>query len=479
MSAPTRSPELATRAPDAVGWIVRTLEEAGFETWAVGGAIRDLLLGVGSVDWDFATRARPGEVRRVFRRTVPIGIEHGTVGVLSRDGVLYEVTTFRRDVETTGRHAVVEFADRVEEDLARRDFTINAVAWHPLRDELFDPFDGAGDLERRLLRTVGDPFHRFAEDYLRVLRALRFAGRFTLTIDPATWAALVDAVEHLGVLSPERVREELVKILRQDPRPSGALTLWAASGALDRLAPELSALVGTRSALRRPGGGPAGTAALDAWAAGVLAADTLPSHRWESRLGALVAEAGAPHTVRGHPEAEAAGSPGDEGGPPHRGVRRVAALLSRLRFSNAEVDRIGGNVAGGADPPPAAATPADLRRWLARVGPDRLPDLVRIWGARARIAEARGAGGSVQEVVDATRRLRGVLATDPPLTVGDLALDGRDLIRMGMKPGPRFGEILESLLEVVLEDPAANEAETLAARVRSRWMKPDGGEEEG
>src|SRR5690606_14370270 len=151
--------------PQAVREITRRLEEAGYQTWAVGGAVRDAVLGLPAGDWDLATRARPHEVRRLFRRTVPIGIEHGTVGVLGRDGVLYEVTTFRRDVETFGRHAVVEFADTVEEDLARRDFTLNALAWHPLTAELKDPFGGLRDLEERRLRTVGRPEERFAEDY--------------------------------------------------------------------------------------------------------------------------------------------------------------------------------------------------------------------------------------------------------------------------------------------------------------------------
>ena len=167
-------------APPAATWIVRTLEEAGHETWAVGGAVRDVLLGRPAGDWDLTTHARPTDVRRIFRRTIPIGVEHGTVGVLARDGTMYEVTTFRKDVQTDGRHAVVEFASTLDEDLARRDFTINAIAWHPLREELRDPFGGAVDLGHGVLRTVGAPEERFREDYLRVLRALRFAGRFGL-----------------------------------------------------------------------------------------------------------------------------------------------------------------------------------------------------------------------------------------------------------------------------------------------------------
>ncbi len=216
--------------PDQVLWIWRTLEEAGFETWIVGGAIRDILLGRPADDWDFATRARPKQIMAAFPRTVPIGVDHGTVGVLVPDGTLYEVTTFRRDVETFGRRAVVEFAETIEEDLARRDFTLNALAWHPDRAELLDPWSGVTDLDEHILRTVGDPTERFAEDLLRVLRGLRFAGQFGLTIEGETWRALRSAVPHLSQLSSERIQEEMMKVLSQALKPSAALGLYAESG---------------------------------------------------------------------------------------------------------------------------------------------------------------------------------------------------------------------------------------------------------
>lgn len=232
------------------------LKAAGFQAWAVGGAVRDALAGREGGDWDIATDARPADVRRIFRRTVPIGIEHGTVGVLASDGVLYEVTTFRRDVETFGRHAVIEFADDIDADLSRRDFTFNAIAWNPLTDVLHDPFDGLADLEARCLRTVGDPDARFAEDWLRVLRALRFAGHFAMQVEEQTWAALTRAVPHLTELSAERVREEIGKILERTWRASVSLDLYLESGALAVLVPELAEtagieMAGGRSAWRR------------------------------------------------------------------------------------------------------------------------------------------------------------------------------------------------------------------------------------
>ena len=181
--------------PPAVHWITKTLQKAGYNTWAVGGAVRDILSGYSAGDWDLTTQARPKEIQGLFKRTVPIGIEHGTVGVLASDGTLFEVTTFRKDIETDGRHATVTFADTIEEDLARRDFTINALAWHPLEQRLLDPFGGLHDLEVGILRTVGTPEKRFAEDYLRILRALRFAGRFYLTIEVSSWRALCKGIK--------------------------------------------------------------------------------------------------------------------------------------------------------------------------------------------------------------------------------------------------------------------------------------------
>ncbi|MFP3947892.1 MAG: CCA tRNA nucleotidyltransferase, partial [Longimicrobiales bacterium] len=406
-------------------------------------------------DWDLATRARPDDVRRIFRRTVPIGIEHGTVGVLDHSGVLHEVTTFRRDVETYGRRAKVEFADSVEEDLARRDFTVNALAWHPLREELRDPYGGMQDLEDGILRTVGTPEERFREDYLRVLRALRFAGRFGFRIHEETWWALCMSVGDLDHLSAERVREELTKVLVGGEPPSGALGLYAASGVLAELYPELEATVG------HPRPDP-GTGAV--WEHALLTVDTLPAGRVKLRLAALLHGVGGPDEVAGHENEDRGLST------PERGARRAGAVLSRLRFSNATVHAVSSLVEAGILPPDPEADGAQLRRWLSRHGPERLPVLARLWVASARVDRRRSrgeAGGAraADRTVAAWRRLREELAGDPPLDESDLALDGRDLIRMGLEPGPRFGRILDHLLQKVLEDPGLNERETLAELV--------------
>lgn len=464
-------PSSALRPPGAVTWIVRTLEKAGHETWAVGGSVRDALAGVASQDWDLATHARPGEMRKLFRRTVPIGIEHGTVGILARDGTLYEVTTFRQDVETTGRHATVRFAETLEEDLSRRDFTINAIAWHPLRNELRDPFGGAEDLGRKVLRTVGEPHERFEEDYLRILRALRFAGTYSLTIEDSTWTALCDGVRHMLILSAERIREELMKVLSKAPRPSVAMELYAGSGAIEVLYPELAACFGlTRSRVgsREAAGAHPATATRPADATG--RPDALsPAARlsWTETLGIVDALAPSRPLLRLAALLREAGVAGS------------LALMERLRFSNAAIDEVAKLVSASEGRrlplPPENTPPAEIRRWLSRVGPEQLPALTRlaIAGVRARCAPASPGArddtrNEARELVRRWRRIREELRGGPPLTVDDLALDGKDLIRMGYKPGPRFGRVLRELLDEVIEQPEKNVRDVLADLARER-----------
>jgi len=212
--------------PPAVLAIATRLQEAGHDTWAVGGAVRDALLGTPQSDFDLATAATPEQVIALFKRTVPVGIEFGTVGVFGDDRVLHEVTTFRHDVSTDGRRAVVKWGETIDEDLARRDFTINAIAYHPVRHEWKDLYGGREDLAAGVLRAVGKPEERFREDYLRILRGVRFAARLGFAIDPATWRAMLAERPGIARLSAERVREEWFKSLRTTRSLAGLLVLW-------------------------------------------------------------------------------------------------------------------------------------------------------------------------------------------------------------------------------------------------------------
>jgi tRNA nucleotidyltransferase (CCA-adding enzyme) len=292
--------------PPEVSEIAATLEGAGFETWCVGGALRDRLLGHPSVDVDLATAATPEQVQRLFPRTIAVGLRFGTVGVLDRRRILHEVTTFRKDVETDGRHAVVEYGATLEEDLARRDFTINALAYHPIREEWRDPHGGAADLRRGLVRAVGDPARRFAEDYLRILRALRFAARFDFAIEPATWQAAVTGAPGLAGLSAERVRDEWFKGLMTSTSLARLVALWADVGAAAVWLPELQ-----RNSLP--------------------AADA-PALRDPVVLTAALTS--APHEV-----------------------------LARMRASNEEIAR--GRALHAGPAAPSSDDPRDVRRWMA------------------------------------------------------------------------------------------------------------------
>lgn len=424
---------LRVEPPEAVRRIAARLTAAGFETWCVGGAVRDALLGQVHADWDLATAATPQQVRSLFDRTVPHGIEFGTVGVLDHEGIMHEVTTFRHDVRHDGRHAVVEYGASLDEDLARRDFTINAIAYNPATGELRDPFGGGADLDRRIVRAVGEPRARMMEDRLRALRAFRFAGRFDFEIDPATWVAIVESAPHLPRLSRERVRQEIEKTMAQVRRPSQAFSLWRTAGAFASLIPQLAGVpdvafqaadyIGTPELTMRPERAQA---------------------RSRNRLATLFLDLPAPEARR---------------------------TLEGLRGSNRETDWVTHQVecwhliaASLRDSAAKGAlTDATLRRAASRSGRVHFGDFLRIaaarWSAESGTTVLPGMTGMYR---------RGVkIAWRDPLSVGDLAVDGGDLMALGIAPGPALGGTLRRVLEVVLDDPARNQRDTLLELIRS------------
>jgi tRNA nucleotidyltransferase (CCA-adding enzyme) len=391
--------------------VAERLLQAGHEAWYVGGAVRDALLAQlrpdaprRGGDYDITTSATPDQVQALFRRTVPVGVEHGTVAVLDDEGEAHEVTTFRQDIETDGRHAVVRFGGSLAEDLARRDFTINAVAVHPLSGALCDPYGGRADLTAGLVRAVGDPARRFLEDRLRILRALRFAAVLEFEIEPATWEALVAQAGELEHLSRERVRDEWLKALAA-PSPGITIRLWKRSGALTGVWPELAQLT------------PASPGRLDAaevhdpvlLTAGVL---------WHAEQGPETAE----------------------------------AAVRRLRFSNKDATRVRGIVAGLMDTLPAPGQARDVRRWLSRhreVARDAIA-----------LAEPRSRRPDLVAAVEA------IEAAGDPLSVRDLAISGKDLQAEGLASGKLLGDILRQLLDEAIEEPWRNTRDHLLARAR-------------
>jgi tRNA nucleotidyltransferase (CCA-adding enzyme) len=417
--------------------IASRLEEAGFEAWCVGGAIRDALLGGDPLDWDLATNATPDQVRELFgrRRTIPVGIEFGTVAVLDEHGVPHEITTFRRDVRTDGRHAEVEFGASLDEDLSRRDFTINAIAFRPGTGEVRDPFKGQEDLRAGIVRAVGDPEQRMREDRLRALRAIRFASRYEFSIDPTTLAAIRNSAPHLTRLSHERVQQEIVKTMEQVRLAGGALRTWRDVGAFEVLVPSLAAVseltLATLDALPRAGEG----------------GRTTPQ-RTSNRIAALFLEV-APPTVR--------------------------RALAGLRFSKHETTWATGIVerwhALGAEmaevltrQPP---TDAQVRRWLASLGRMHAGAFLRVACTRWSVMRRAGLFAPSEAAVRSLhRRMRRSMFRDP-IEVADLRIGGEELRSVGIPAGPIYAKILRALLEQVLEDPARNAPDALLAEVPS------------
>jgi tRNA nucleotidyltransferase (CCA-adding enzyme) len=421
--------------PAAVLEIADRLEDEGFEAWCVGGAIRDALLGHPHSDWDLATSATPAQVRAIFgaRRTIPVGIDFGTVGVLDRDGVMHEVTTFRRDVKTDGRHAEVEFGVSLDDDLARRDFTINAIAYSPRTREIRDPFGGQRDLEAKLVRAVGDAEARMREDRLRALRAIRFAARFGFTIETATAHAISASAPFLGRLSPERVKQELDKTMEQVRCPSGALRIWQSSGAFATLLPTLATLsedaydVVDRLAMPGPTARPARRAIRFA---GLL-------------VGLGPGEAAGVLTALRASKQE---------------TQTVASLVDRWHALGPEMER--------ALLQHEAPSDTSIRRWVAEVGRLQVGPFMRLVSAVWRTAESHGRPAPDAARVHSVYRRMSRSAFRDVVDLGGLAVDGDDLRRAGIQPGPGLGKILQALLAAVLEDPRRNTTDWLLQEAR-------------
>jgi len=428
--------------PRAVLELCERLERAGYRAWVVGGSVRDSLsvqLAGGdqqatwhAKDWDLATDATPEQVIPLFRKVIPTGIEHGTVTVLLH-GLNLEVTTLRADRSYSDgrRPEQIEFVSSIEEDLARRDFTVNAIAFEPRTEALIDPFAGIADLRARRLRAVGEAGARFAEDGLRVLRAARLVATLEFELDPETAAAIRPSLDTYRRVSAERIRDEWNKALRARA-PSRAFRVMHEHGLLAITAPALDAL------------GAPDAAAQGALERSLSRLDQAPRDP-DLRLAALLRELS--------PE-------------PARAADLADALLSALRYSNAERKHVAHLVRHPLPAPSELETPPSLRRWLRRIGPEFHAEASTL--ARADLI-ARGAPErELDELSALEQRLAAVLAENPPLTLGALAIDGKVLMRdAGFQPSRQLGVVLEALLERVLEDPAANTRETLLELAKS------------
>jgi tRNA nucleotidyltransferase (CCA-adding enzyme) len=446
--------------PTEVRELSARLAEHGHRSWIVGGCVRDELLsearGEGTAsrnDWDIATSARPEQVMKLFRRVIPTGIQHGTVTVLLAGGQ-YEVTTLRGETTyTDGRRPdSVYFVDDITDDLARRDFTINAIAYDVLADRLIDPFSGLEDLERGVLRAVREPTERFLEDGLRVLRAARFVATLEVELDEKTAAAIAPSLSSYRKVSAERIRDEWQKTMKAR-RPSRAFEVMREHGILEISAPELLESVNCEQNRHH---------AYDVWTHAMRCLDACPPLP-------VIRVAGLLHDV-GKPRSRAfSDKTNDYTFYEHDriGAEMADPLLARLRFSNEERARVVALIRHHILCYDETWSDAAVRRWIKRVGPDLVEDLYTLGHADV-LAKGKDATDDLARLSALEEHAKRILSAGAALSTRDLAIDGNVLMtELGVPPGRALGELLKQLLDDVLEDPARNTRDELLARARN------------
>ena len=439
---------MTIRMDEGAAELLDTLHRAGYAAYVVGGCVRDSLLGLTPHDWDLCTSALPQQVMELFgaQRCIPTGLQHGTVTV-KQSGALYEITTFRTEgTYTDGRHPdEVHFVPDVREDLARRDFTINAMAYNE-KEGLVDPFGGQADLQSGIVRAVGVTRQRFTEDALRILRGLRFASKLGFAIEPETAAAMRRQVHRLDCIAAERIREELTGLLcgRYVQR-----TLMAYADLITSALPELAPMQGCQQ--QNP------HHLYDVWEHTVRAVGQVPAEpvlRWAMLLHdsgkpacKTVDEQGIGH-FRGHPKASLALS---------------RKLLPRLRFSSADTERI--LLLVERHDTPLGDNEKLVRRSLSRIGEARFRDLLAI-----KKGDAVGQGtirDYVAQLFETEALLNRVLAQEQCFSLRQLAVNGADLQALGLRGRP-VGEMLHALLDAVIDGQTDNRRETLLRLARTR-----------
>ncbi len=436
--------------PQKVTMIIQNLQLHGYEAYAVGGCVRDSILARRPEDWDITTSARPDEIKKLFNRTVDTGIEHGTVTVLiGKDG--YEVTTYRIDgaYEDSRHPKEVRFTRSLKEDLRRRDFTINAMAYN---DEvrLVDIFGGMQDLNHHLIRCVGDPKERFSEDALRILRAVRFSSQLNFPIESKTAEAVKELAPTLKNISAERIQAELVKLL-VSPHPERIRDAYEL-GITKVILPEWDNMEGVEQ--------------------------NTPHHRYD------VAE----HTIHalknvkrdkilrltmlfhdmGKPEMKTTDEKGRDHFKGHALVSEEIArkVMRRLKFDNDTVKKVTRLVCY--HDYRAEATPKNVRRAMNRIGVELFPYYLAVRMADAKAQSSYRRREKVENIIEMRRLYQKALLNGECVTLRQLAVSGRDLMELGMRPGREIGSMLSELLEYVIDDPERNKKEILCDYVKEK-----------
>lgn len=438
--------------PEKVHRIIETLTAAGYEAYAVGGCVRDSVLGREPNDWDITTSAKPSEVKSLFSRTIDTGIKHGTVTVmLGREG--FEVTTYRIDgTYEDGRHPKkVTFTASLEEDLKRRDFTINAMAYNE-RAGLVDIFGGIGDIGRGVICCVGDAGERFTEDALRMLRAVRFSAQLGYQIEEGTRNAIRKLAPNLQMISAERIQAELVKLVTS-PHPDYLRAAYE-TGITGQVLPEFDLCMET--AQNNP---------HHCYSVGEHILHSMQKIGPDKvlRLGMLLHDIGKPQTQTT-----------DERGITHNkghaavGEKMARGILRRLKFDNDTTDKVVKIVRYHDQE--VAPTPSGVRRAVNRMGEEIFPMLFDVRLADILAQSEYQREEKLQKLADIKELYDEIRARQECLGLKDLSVTGSDLIALGMLPGRKIGELLRELLELVLEEPERNTREELLKICREKMM---------
>lgn len=435
--------------PDKVSKIIYELKKFGFDAYAVGGCVRDSVLGREPQDWDITTSAKPEQVKGIFHHTIDTGVQHGTVTVMI-DHEGFEVTTYRIDGEyEDARHPKdVFFTSDLLEDLKRRDFTINAMAYN---DEagFVDAFDGLGDIERGVIRCVGNAEDRFGEDALRMLRAVRFAAQLGFRIEEGTYAAITKLALNLKKISAERIHTELVKLLIS-PHPEEMQTVYD-TGISDIILPEFSAMM--RTGQNNPHHrGTVGEHTI--WSLQEVPADRV------LRLAMLFHDVAKPvcitedsrgiHHFYGHPQT---------------GAEMTGKIMRRLKFDNDTINRVAALVRVH-DDRPLPLTEKTVRRAIFRNGEAQYPDLFAVKRADILAQSDYYKKEKLEYLEQYEQIYRQIQEKQQCLSLKDLAVTGSDLINAGLKPGRMIGLVLKQMLQDVIDDPQLNQKEILLDRFR-------------
>lgn len=440
--------------PEFVKNIVRALQEARFEAYIVGGCVRDFLMGKTPKDWDITTNAKPEEILKVF----PDGKYENSFGTVilpirKKDELeaVLEITTYRSEQGYSDRRHPdkVIFEDKLEKDLSRRDFTINALALNPLKDkELIDLFGGEKDINKKIIRAVGEPSDRFKEDALRMLRAIRFSSQLDFTLEPKTQRAIVKLAGSLKFVSQERIKDELIKILASD-KPAEGIMLLHECKLLQYIIPELEQGVNVKQDRHH---------IYPVFKHNVLALKHCPNKVWQVRLAALFHDIAKPKTRK------IINNIATFYNHEYLGAKMVNKIMTRLKFSNEDRERVVNliknhmfyyNV--------GEVTAASVRRLIVKVGKENLQDLIDL-----RVADRLGSG-TPKAMPYKLRHLQYMLdkVQHDPVSAKMLKINGDDLIRdLKMQPGPKIGAILDVLLAEVIEDPKLNTKSVLIKKAK-------------